>query len=63
MSHLALLETLPGGEDPATWLEPVTDEQYQQANKHQLPLSVQEEGSSPCVELFSTRRRRPGRGP
>jgi quercetin dioxygenase-like cupin family protein len=34
MSHLALLENLPGGEDPTTWLEPVPDEEYQVANKH-----------------------------
>ena len=34
MSHLALLEAKPDGGDPTTWLEPVTDQQYQQANKH-----------------------------
>ncbi|MET8117736.1 cupin domain-containing protein [Micromonospora sp. NPDC005189] len=34
MSHLALLEALPGGEDPTTWLEAVTDELYQTANQH-----------------------------
>ena len=28
MSHLAMLEHPPGGEDPTTWLEPVPDEQY-----------------------------------
>jgi quercetin dioxygenase-like cupin family protein len=33
MSHFALLESLPGGEDPTTWLEPVPDEQYQRANQ------------------------------
>jgi quercetin dioxygenase-like cupin family protein len=33
MSHLALLENLPGGEDPTTWLEPLPDAQYQQANQ------------------------------
>jgi hypothetical protein len=33
MSHLAMLENLPGGADPTTWLEPVTDEQYQTANQ------------------------------
>jgi quercetin dioxygenase-like cupin family protein len=33
MSHLAMLEGLPGGEDPTTWLEPVPDEQYQAANQ------------------------------
>jgi quercetin dioxygenase-like cupin family protein len=31
MSHLALLEALPGGQDPTTWLEPVPDEPYQAA--------------------------------
>jgi quercetin dioxygenase-like cupin family protein len=34
MSHLALLEAKPDGGDPTTWLEPVTDEQYEQANRH-----------------------------
>ena len=34
MSHLAMLENLPDGGDPTTWLEPVTDEVYQTANKH-----------------------------
>ena len=34
MSHLAMLEAKPDGGDPTTWLEPVTDEQYEQANKH-----------------------------
>jgi quercetin dioxygenase-like cupin family protein len=33
MSHLAMLENLSGGGDPTTWLEPVTDEQYRQANE------------------------------
>ena len=33
MSHLAMLEALPGGGDPTTWLEPLTDEQYQKANR------------------------------
>jgi quercetin dioxygenase-like cupin family protein len=33
MSHLAMLESLPGGEDPTTWLEPTTDEQYRAANE------------------------------
>ena len=32
MSHLAMLEALPDGGDPTTWLEPVTDEQYKVAN-------------------------------
>jgi quercetin dioxygenase-like cupin family protein len=33
MSHLAMLENLPGGGDPTTWLEPVSDEQYRHANE------------------------------
>ena len=33
MSHLALLEALPGGEDPTTWLEPLPDEDYRTANE------------------------------
>jgi quercetin dioxygenase-like cupin family protein len=33
MSHLAMLEAKPDGADPTTWLEPVTDELYDQANK------------------------------
>ena len=32
MCHLAMLEGIPGG-DGTTWLEPVTDEQYQTANE------------------------------
>jgi quercetin dioxygenase-like cupin family protein len=32
MSHLAMLEVLPDGGDPTTWLEPVPDEQYRSAN-------------------------------
>jgi hypothetical protein len=32
LSHLAMLESLPGGEDPTTWLEPVADEDYQKAD-------------------------------
>jgi quercetin dioxygenase-like cupin family protein len=32
MCHLAMLEGIPGG-DGTTWLEPVTDEQYQAANE------------------------------
>ena len=32
MCHLAMLEGVPGS-DGTTWLEPVTDEQYQAANK------------------------------
>ena len=33
MSHLAMLEGLPGGEDPTTWLERVPDEHYQAADQ------------------------------
>jgi quercetin dioxygenase-like cupin family protein len=33
MSHLAMLEALPGGEDPTTWLEPLLDEDCQKANR------------------------------
>jgi quercetin dioxygenase-like cupin family protein len=33
MSHLAMLETLPGGADPTTWLEPLPDEDYRTANE------------------------------
>ena len=33
MSHLAMLENFPGGGDPTTWLEPVSDEHYRQANE------------------------------
>jgi quercetin dioxygenase-like cupin family protein len=32
MSHLAMLENLPGGQDPTTWLEPVPEEDYQAAD-------------------------------
>ena len=32
MCHLAMLEGVPGG-DGTTWLEPVTEEQYQAANE------------------------------
>jgi quercetin dioxygenase-like cupin family protein len=32
MCHIAMLEGIPGG-DGTTWLEPVTDEQYQAANQ------------------------------
>lgn len=32
MSHLAMLEVLPGGEDPTTWLEPLPDEAYRTAD-------------------------------
>ena len=28
MSHLAMLESVPGGADPTIWLEPVPDQQY-----------------------------------
>jgi quercetin dioxygenase-like cupin family protein len=33
MSHLAMLENLPGGEDPTTWLEPVPDNQHRAADQ------------------------------
>jgi quercetin dioxygenase-like cupin family protein len=33
MSHLAMLENLPDGGDPTTWLEPVGDAQYAAANQ------------------------------
>jgi quercetin dioxygenase-like cupin family protein len=33
MSHLAMLEALPDSGDPTTWLEPVTDADYQEANQ------------------------------
>jgi quercetin dioxygenase-like cupin family protein len=33
MSHLAMLEALPDGGDPTTWLEPFTDPDYQKANQ------------------------------
>ena len=33
MSHLAMLEALPGGEDPTTWLEPLPDQDYRTANE------------------------------
>ncbi|MBU8861798.1 MULTISPECIES: cupin domain-containing protein [unclassified Micromonospora] len=33
MSHLAMLEMAAEGGDPTTWLEPVTAEVYEQANK------------------------------
>jgi hypothetical protein len=32
MSHLALLEALPGGQDPTTWLEPLPDADYRAAD-------------------------------
>ena len=32
MAHLAMLEVLPDGQDPTTWLEPVPDGDYQRAN-------------------------------
>jgi quercetin dioxygenase-like cupin family protein len=32
MCHLALLENSGDGTDPTTWLEPVTDQQYEAAN-------------------------------
>jgi len=33
MSHLAMLEALPDGQDPTTWLEPVPHDQYHKANE------------------------------
>ena len=33
MSHLAMLENKTDGGDPTTWLEPVTDDQYNTANQ------------------------------
>jgi quercetin dioxygenase-like cupin family protein len=33
MSHLAMLESLPGGGDPTTWHETVPSELYQEANQ------------------------------
>jgi quercetin dioxygenase-like cupin family protein len=33
MAHYALLEVNEDGSDPTTWLEPVTDEQYQAAHE------------------------------
>ncbi|MGQ5261933.1 (R)-mandelonitrile lyase [Micromonospora sp. ZYX-F-536] len=33
MSHLAMLEALPDGGDPTSWLEPVNDEHYREANQ------------------------------
>jgi quercetin dioxygenase-like cupin family protein len=33
MSHLAMLESRADGDDPTTWLEPLPDEQYADANR------------------------------
>lgn len=33
MSHLAMLEALPDGGDPTTWLEPVPDDAYNAADR------------------------------
>jgi quercetin dioxygenase-like cupin family protein len=33
MSHLAMLEALPDGGDPTTWLEPLPDDEYTAANQ------------------------------
>jgi quercetin dioxygenase-like cupin family protein len=33
MSHLAMLENLPDGGDPTTWLEPLPDHDYQAADQ------------------------------
>jgi hypothetical protein len=32
MCHIAMLEGTEGGGNPTTWLEPVTDKEYQAAN-------------------------------
>jgi hypothetical protein len=32
MSHLAMLEALPDGADPTSWLEPVPHEHYRVAD-------------------------------
>jgi quercetin dioxygenase-like cupin family protein len=34
MSHFSILEKLPDGGDPTTWLEPVPDEAYTTANQN-----------------------------
>ncbi|MCU1615729.1 MAG: Cupin 2 conserved barrel domain protein [Frankiales bacterium] len=31
-SHIAVLESLPGGQDPTAWLEPVPDKDHRKAN-------------------------------
>ena len=33
MSHLAMLETLPDGSEPTTWLEPVTNDHYEESQR------------------------------
>jgi quercetin dioxygenase-like cupin family protein len=33
MSHLAMLEAKPDASDPTTWLEPLTEGDYQNANQ------------------------------
>ena len=33
MAHLAMLENLPDGADPTTWLEPLPEEDYRKANQ------------------------------
>ena len=33
MSHLAMLEARPDGGDPTSWLEPLPDDSYRQANR------------------------------
>jgi hypothetical protein len=35
MSHLAMLEALPGGQDLTTWLEPLPDDEYRAADGRQ----------------------------
>jgi len=34
MSHLAMLEAKPDGGDPTTWLEPLPEDEYTEANEH-----------------------------
>jgi quercetin dioxygenase-like cupin family protein len=33
MSHLAMLQVGPDGSDPTTWLEPVPDDEYREADR------------------------------
>ena len=33
MSHLAMFEAFPGGQDPTTWLEPVSDDDFEKADQ------------------------------
>ncbi|GAA1762689.1 (R)-mandelonitrile lyase [Luedemannella helvata] len=34
MAHVAMLESLPDGGDPTTWLEPLSEEEYARANRN-----------------------------